>query len=166
MNSESVIDRLLEVRSVSGLKEYLQAMVDMRREGDITRPEDWKYSCIEDFVLQNGREYTPQPLPEGYEMGKPHECFQNAFQLAQASDLTYVEGFVHVVIPIQHAWCVDGRGMVVDNTLKEPADEYFGVPFNFRYVTRTVVGKETYGVIDNWEEGFPLLQGKDKDFLA
>jgi hypothetical protein len=39
--------------------------------------------------------------------------------------------------------------------------EYFGVKFSHEFVVATILDKETYGVIDNWERRFPLLRGQE-----
>ena len=48
------------------------------------KPKGWKYSCIEDFLLKNGRQMgmEMEDLPEGIKRGEPKQCFKNAFLLA------------------------------------------------------------------------------------
>ena len=103
----------------------------------------------------------------------------NATMLALASDLTYVEGQISVYgIPIEHAWCVNADGVVIDPTLKPDKDvgDYFGVPFLTDYVSKAVLRNGVYGLLDimgahktlpklielGLEEGQKWLLGKRK----
>lgn len=122
----------------------------------------WKYSCIEDFVLRNGQSFSKSLLK--IKRGRMKACFRNAFRLADNSsnEFLYVEGYATSMIdfPVLHAWCLDKDGKVVDPTWKD-GKEYFGVPFNLDYVRRTIFKRKRFGVIDNFEMGFPLISGSD-----
>ena len=83
--------------------------------------------------------------------------------------LVYVEGYVLTpkFLPILHAWNTDESGCAFDCTLDPAtgeASEYFGVAFQTDYVTRTKeartkkAGRGCYGVLDNWQEAYPLLK--------
>ncbi len=121
-----------------------------------------KYLGADDFVLQHGREFPQRPLPEGVVRGPMKDCFRNAAHLLyEHPEYTYVEGYAAGMIPMLHAWCVDDEGFVVDNTWPEEIGNcYFGVPFNTRFVMRTLCERGYYGIIDNMEQGWPLLTGK------
>src|SRR5690349_15330368 len=45
-----------------------------------------------DFVLREGRVWTPARLPQRIRFGEPGQCYKNAFELALRHGLTYVEG--------------------------------------------------------------------------
>jgi hypothetical protein len=140
--------------------EQLQAMIDLRKGMHI--PSEMKYSCMEEFVLRNGQLYTPAPFTIETEYRTPKECFCNAFHLSTETGLHYVEGYAFRIIPFMHAWCVDDDGIVYDPTLTDSESvEYFGVKFSHEFVVATILDKETYGVIDNWERRFPLLRGQE-----
>jgi len=161
----------------STIKDYLTQMVEFTTACHIANKIQgkFKYCSIEDFILANGRAYRNQPLPKDIKLRKLGECFKNAYYLAMMRpELTYVEGIVWNIIPMLHAWCVDKDGNVFDNTWGrnhkrenskhkdfDPNREYFGVPFQMQYIDRTLYSKRTYGIIDNWKDGFPLLSGKD-----
>ena len=146
---------------MSSLKEHLVAIRDLRAGHG---PKDTKYSSIEDFVLKNGKSYKFKKLPKKYRRGRGKECFMNATQLSQShSELTYTEGYAFNMIPTMHAWVVDKEGNAYDPTW-EKGFEYFGVEFSGQYLSKTLLKKGTYGLIENMEMGFPLLTGKDTDF--
>ena len=150
---------------------YLQGITQLTRETHHQNPP-WPYTSIEEFVLKNGRHFLWQPLPKGIQFGKYKECFYNAFQLASRyHKFIYVEGYALFILPMFHAWCIMEDGTIVDPTWREqhnhnPEPEYYGVPFSLDYVLKTVGGRKRYGVIDNWEHHFPLLSGRDTNFLS
>ena len=81
------------------------------------------------------------------------------------NDLTYAEGFAASLFEGQirphfglHAWAVTREGEAIDPTWPHGV-EYFGVVFDLDYVLKTVTRREEYGVIDNYQEDFPLLAG-------
>jgi hypothetical protein len=92
------------------------------------------YINAEEYVLRNGREYSPASLTD-WEFGYVLEavrrarkrgcafeiknCFNNAQRLvlASAGKLRYVEGYVRSVMPIHHAWATI-NDKVVDLTLR------------------------------------------------
>jgi hypothetical protein len=154
-----------EGRSNMSCKKYLQKRTKISRE-IIGNNKELPYSCFEEFVLENGKKFKNHKEIK-VERGKKGECFKNAFHLADNKGLIYVEGVVTISgspLPGLHAWCVDKEGNVYDPTLEE-ADEYYGVPFDLMYVEKTILREKTYGVIDNYEMGFPLLRGEHKNFL-
>jgi hypothetical protein len=124
------------------------------------RPK-WSFNCVESFVMANGQPFQYKSLPRHISRGTLRHCFENAYDLALRSGLVYVEGFAAGIIPVLHAWCLDSGGKVVDPTwhaLLNPV--YYGVPFKRGFVLDTVLRRKMYGIIDDWENGFPLLAGK------
>jgi hypothetical protein len=104
---------------------------------------------VESLVLRNGQFYRPQPLPAEYKRGKIKECFYNAYKLSWNKNLTYVEGFANgALVPVQHAWCVDAAGNVIDNTWPDCGTVYYGVALDKQFVDRVVLETGTYGVLD------------------
>ena len=95
------------------------------------------------LVLELGRSFTPQRRPKGIKRGRQKQCYENAYALlAQHPTLTYCEGFVlaeGVRIPVEHAWCIDEEGNVVDNTLRDPSIAYFGIPFDREWAQQQIV---------------------------
>lgn len=123
----------------------------------------WKeignYVCMEHFVLVNGNYYSGVRLGKFYKLGEIKHCYDNSREaLLEYPGLTYIEGYVTSLIPIAHAWNIDGNSDVVELTLREkysPVKErsYFGVSFDTEYVL------ETGGsLIDDWRNDWPLLR--------
>jgi len=134
---------------------YLAAVTELRAPRD-----GFKYRCLEEFVLKNGRFMGARsPEPDKFRSGRMGQCFANAFRL-MLSGLQYVEGFAAGIIPVLHAWLVDGEGRVIDPTWRT-GEVYFGVVFPAEFVIETVLARGRYGVLDNYERGFPLLRGED-----
>jgi len=44
--------------------------------------------------------------------------------------------------------------------------EYFGIPFKHSYVTTVYQENKQYGLLNRWEEGFPLFFADPEEFLA
>lgn len=144
---------------MSELKGYLEMVSGFRQEHGMTLGE---YSCVEDFILQNGREMELGNVDIGEMRGEMRECFRNAYYLAMQKDWTYCEGYAisKGLIPTLHAWVLDNEGKVVDPTWEGEA-EYFGCEFPWKYVTRITFKREYWGsVLDDWQNHFPLLTGE------
>jgi hypothetical protein len=106
------------------------------------------------FVVRHGCHFQPAPLPPGIAPGPKKECFANAAQLAGwDSRLVYVEGVARrfcgqTYLPFCHAWCSDLAGNVIDPTwANPPGTEYFGVPFQTRFVLRFALANRRWTVI-------------------
>lgn len=114
------------------------------------------------FIKAHGKEFTSIASKSPVK-GKMKECYMNAYQLATHRDgYTYVEGMAtteKVPIPLDHAWCVDAHGDVVDPTWNE-GNAYFGVPFKTEYIEKTALKTKVYGVLSH--TNLDLLRGKDK----
>ena len=110
------------------------------------------------FLLDHGRDYPTGPHSFSMPRGKPQACYQNSTHLAlDLPHLTYVEGYVTVYgVPINHAWCIDEEGVVVDVTIDRAISgggtarigEYFGVPFRADYVRKAAILNAHYGLLD------------------
>jgi hypothetical protein len=89
----------------------------------------------QEMILEKGAFFTVAPLPRGFRRGKQKECYGNSWNLAVGSEgaLSYCEGFVLIndplVMDIDHAWCADAKGNVIDITLREMGLSYFGIKY-------------------------------------
>lgn len=131
---------------------YLTAINDMRSKMFTEDKKDlFRYLGKESCILARGVSATTPKgsLLRGFKRMKQHECYRNALILAlQNSGLTYCEGYAESVIPIEHAWCLDQEGNVVDPTWgrKAPAmpKEFIGVPFNAQWMWNKTERLERY----------------------
>jgi hypothetical protein len=139
--------------------EWLRQMLEMKAK--MRTPEGWKFKCTEDFVLFYGRSMK-RNKNNGVKCGEPKQCFDNAFRLAGTNPLlTYCEGYAttsKLPFPVEHAWCVNKKGEVIDPTWKDGKD-YFGVEIPFSLASEIIIKQKQHGVIDSWKLGFPLLSG-------
>lgn len=149
---------------IDNLRDYLAWTVESRKK--LIGKPDTPYSCMEDFVLQEGTVFDHwSPRVGKYKMGYMGHCFHNAYMLAVRSrgNLSYVEGYAQgTIVAMHHAWNVDADGGIVDTTWYGRIDvapsDYMGVTFPIEHV-REVRSRET-SVIDDWRAGWPLLQKK------
>jgi len=110
-----------------------------------------------DFLLAHGHEYPTGPNTYAGPRGEAKACYMNATHLAiMDTHMTYCEGKATVFgVPLDHAWCIDPDGVVVDPTF-EPVmlngatreAEYFGVPLRTDYVLRACKLNRIYGCLD------------------
>ena len=108
-----------------------------------------------EFVLKYGRPYLMNKHSiSKFPKGIPKQCYMNAFHLMESDpDLVYVEGFCSIgIIPIEHAWCINKKGKVVDSTLKISKSKinpcgYFGVPFKKEYIYATALKTKYFGIL-------------------
>jgi len=151
------------------LKQYLGQLVVMYRAcGNSIHG----YSSLEEFVLRHGREFAWEKRGRIVKDVEPNQCFMNAAKLALDTGLTYVEGFAVAApapIAVQHAWCVLD-GLVIDPTwdaeaLLVGARSYFGIPIRTEYLRETLLRREIWGVMDDWQGGYPMLSVPPSEWL-
>lgn len=112
-------------------------------------------SAFNSAIRDHGAVFTSQPLPAEFERGPKKQCFMNAGRLAlERDDLFYCEGVAHSVIPVEHAWCIDREGRVIDPTWDEPERcTYVGVAFKPDWFFDRIQKTGMWGVIGG--EMFP-----------
>ena len=143
------------------IKDYLQLVIEAAR----SRPAQnahWPYCCIEDFVLRNGKHYS-EMAAKRIKKGEAKLCFMNSYKFAEKYGFGYVEGYsiTSLGLPMLHAWNTTVDGRIVDSTWKD-GRAYFGVELPLWYVNKVIFRRESYGVLDCWEIGWPLLTGKHR----
>lgn len=149
---------------VNDLVRHLQIMTKFWRSSSQHQANP-NWMSIEELVLTHGRIWRSQPY-SGFR-GKMKACFKNATHLVYDDDgyadggFTYVEGFAIglAVISVQHAWCIDREGGVVDMTWDEPENAiYCGIPFKRKYLVEVTL-KHRYGLLGNHLHHFHLERG-------
>lgn len=160
----------ISTKSDKALFESVKQMADIF--SSMNKREGYKYSSSEDLVLKQGKFFTPETRPADVKLGAKKECFSNAARLAlERSNLTYVEGYAMIndrlPLPIAHAWCVDKKGRVVDNTWENPGVAYFGVPFKTSYLAKKLSETGVYGILSGSVGSSDFLKdGVPSDWIA
>jgi hypothetical protein len=114
-----------------------------------------RYVCLEEFVLEHGRQFQVAKLDKSIRRGKKKECYENIWKLVDdhEDDFIYVEGIGFNPLDnfgCVHAWAVDRDGKVVDPTWNfHPQTEYFGIPFDWEFVNWTMADTELFGILEN-----------------
>jgi hypothetical protein len=161
-------------KALSTMKTYLKHMLKAKTKAGMS-PAGAPFSCLEDFLMQHGREWRPTPYPPKWKKGTPKLCFNNSVSLmCRRPDLTYCEGLALGYIPVVHAWCVTASGEVVDPTWCADAEggfrpmlgtDYFGVAFKREYVLkrRKTMG-DRFTLLEDWgsDECYRILRGLDE----
>jgi len=155
MDMEATAARMAEFNARADLK----TLSPIRREMEMMKAA-WGSRPMIEFMLQHGRDYRIGPDTFAGPRGEPKRCYMNASQLAfeaelYGRDLTYVEGKVLTCgITIDHAWCIDADGTVIDPTLEEDRTDfaavvgYYGVPFKTPYLRKATLANGHYGLLD------------------
>ena len=151
------------------IKEFLKYTVTLREQ--MKKPPGFAVNSMEEFTLKYGRTYAPV-TPGEYKAfaerlhlpWRRQFCFSNAAQLAFEfpSEFVYCEGYATAFFPVNHAWLiVKATGRVLDVTWDySPEHEYIGVPFKAEFMRKHLLAKGTYGLLDDWQNDWPLLSIK------
>jgi hypothetical protein len=148
--------------NINECKQYLEQVENLRQSHG-KHPD---YVTPYQYILNHGREYGPRVFPKGIKKGTPRLCYMNAFDLASRNHkFKYVEGVATNVIPVDHAWCVNEAGEVVDPTWdktmlsgKERNADYFGVEIPIPKLYEIMMLTRTYGVFAAWEKWDKVLK--------
>jgi len=144
----------------SNVRQWLRVSTMARTQLGVSVPEGFQYACMEDYVNQNGVDFTSQELTDD-EMSivfnavdnsrtrfEQKQCYYNAQMLVHhdfSDQLVYHEGWAYgqAIIAVQHGWATI-NGKVIDLTwrLDQPVrkkgrlrDRVIGVfPKGFEYV--------------------------------
>jgi hypothetical protein len=126
---------------------------------------DCHYLGVEDFLLQEGKWFEPQPIPRRFTRGSLRQCFLNAYCSATEHNLWYVEGYAIAETggEAHHAWCLDERGKVLEVTWKESGLAYLGVVFPPKLALQ---GNYVVPILAPSAGGDSILRHKWKDAAA
>lgn len=133
---------------MSEIRDYLNAVLKMMPSNRLF-----------EFLAAHGETYPVGPHSFSLPRDEPKQCYANATHLALSDPMmTYVEGKVTCMgLPIEHAWCLDETGTVVDTTLRDGLDgtpvdervrEYYGVTFRTDYLRKAILVNDCYGLLD------------------
>ena len=134
-------------------------------------PKTFRYRSHEEFFIKHGKLYHPRKFPKRCQLwrGKPKECLYNALLFAvMYPELDYVEGYAlhadtRIDHPVEHAWCVDAKGNVIDPTWHEKVGrEYFGVAMDKWLLAEQHQNKLPFGLMFNWKLLEDVMCGKAK----
>lgn len=136
------------------IKTYLKQSIEIVKRGNFKKLGG--YYNMEEFVYRNGRLFKIKP--HNIKRGPMKECYRNAALLSiQDPKYYYVEGYAMGIIPAMHAWCIDKDKNVIDPTWPD-GREYFGVVFKESYLFKHMEKYKRYGLIDNWQNEWPLFK--------
>lgn len=125
-------------------------------------------SPLEAFVIAYGRSFSGGCWSESFSVDDGIPC-EEAAKLALENNLIYVEGyaiFKGIKLPKLHSWCANEEQCVYDPTrIDSSKNSYFGVPFSQEYLKEHYDEISQYGVIDQWKNGYPILQKHAHQFL-
>jgi len=116
---------------------------------DIQKRDDIKFCSKDHLILHYGKFFTEYA---GFKtkIGVKKQCFMNATDLMLRHDLIYCEGYAScrdIPFPIEHAWCIDIKGKIIDNTWdNEEGNLYLGIPFSKTFVAKRMVLTQEYGI--------------------
>ena len=113
------------------------------------------------WLLRHGRPWAVPRWHAVHHRGRSRECYRNAARLALAqSQLVYCEGYAVAHFPVEHAWCVDVSGQVIEPTWPHLGGEYFGVPIRTVYLRRTLRAQQTWGILGAWGKEAKIYRQK------
>lgn len=114
---------------------------------------------LKKLIIEKGVTYAGRALPVDIEKGEAKLCFMNALHLSISNPgWKYVEGFgasgslieMGIHMPMDHAWCIDENGLLVDNTWDKPETSlYRGIPMDPKVVMKHVLKTGYYGVFQS-----------------
>lgn len=157
----------MTVETITGTRAYIDMLASFQPPNEMITPSQW--------VLGHGQQWGGRVFPKGIKKAKSGQCFKNAFHLADRdSSLRYVEGWAMSVIPMEHAWCVDKYGNVIDNTwdkkfklLEKPyPQDYFGVVLSQETLYKIMLETKVFGVFGSWwawDRILPILESSIAD---
>jgi len=134
---------------MSNIKTYLEQIVAWHKNSDHPGQRAHADKSQHAFVLRHGRDMT---FGRTQISGPIKQCYSNATDLAMTdADLTYCEGYTTSCgIPIEHAWCIDRDGRVIETTIRDHDEkrEYYGVSIQKGYLLKTLFKKKTHQFFD------------------
>lgn len=132
-------------------REYLEMMISLNPKAHADS------GTAHGYLFEHGKDCGPQHAPpEDIELPsrEPKMCYVNAYLLADRHPerFSYVEGYAIAIIPVQHAWCMDRQGHVIDPTPHwGKGKDYFGIEFSLPTLHAIQRITHGYGALAHWE---------------
>ncbi|HZQ47943.1 MAG TPA: hypothetical protein VFC07_13075 [Verrucomicrobiae bacterium] len=152
------------------LEQYIKSVAWMIDKTGNKKLPGRLFTSIEGLLTEQGRAFPFAPFPAELKhfFGKMGRCYENATRLALSGmELIYCEGYAlnqGLPIPLMHGFCITPEGAVVDPTWKD-GTEYFGVAISKTFLFQTMNQREMYGVLDDWENNYPVLSLEPERWL-
>ena len=175
MSDELTSEQTRQVVQISGGSRLLTALC----MGSISARRAFgkdKEDSAEEFFLRHGCLFAQQPFPARYSKwkGGMHDCQRNAFLLAASCpELDYAEGYALPAaevgdLPMEHAWCVDAGGNVVDPTWtgRLIGREYCGLALDMAFLREPFQKGEPFGLLFNEELLAKVIRGDYRHWRA
>jgi len=145
------------------IKQFLETHIERLRAQGVNHCGINGYFCLMDFILQHGREWNPGTVC--WSKGKMN-CFRHASKAALRNrDYTYVEGYASLLIPVHHAWLVDGTGAVIETTWPHMGSAYYGIPFRADWVRKQQRESDHLSIIDQWTTDWKTMRTPKEQWL-
>lgn len=152
---------------MSPARQWCEQLYNFRRDSPIPTPAA--------LVLKYGAEWERRRVWRWH--GQQKACYANAQYLARTrKGLRYAEGFATGVVPVEHAWCVDEKGRVVDPTWDEERTigldagakpDYFGIAFDRETVRRIrKITGNSYSLLFTWWKWPEVYEALAKEGLG
>jgi hypothetical protein len=122
-----------EPASVEEVRQFLETIDSSVREiAQRNGADPSQLLSFESIVLHLGRPWTAKRRPSCLRKMRDKMCYRNSWRvMIERPGLRYCEGYAMsagLMIPVEHAWCVDQDDNVVDPTWREPQHAaYYGV---------------------------------------
>lgn len=154
---------IMTEETLNGVKQWLEMLATC--QGSNIRPPMTTTPAA--LLRDYGQAFPTGPRSQKCEQGEAKKCYMNAGRMAlENPEYTYCEGYVVFCgVYIEHAWCVDQGGVVVEPTIRGDVDGYYGIPFTTSYLARVSAHTGVWGVISRTNPS--LFESPDpEDFKA
>ena len=153
------------------IRQYLGMHVQVMEQNGRFQKRHGFYN-LHHFLLERGQDFEFTPLPEGVPYETPQQCFANSYHCVEDDPerFVYCEGVGHAFLVTDHAWVWDREyKRVLDLTWRHdwehPPLAYMGIPLKWEYAERINRERQFYGVLDNWQDKWPILALDPSEYL-
>lgn len=121
---------------------------------------EFLHASFADAIFANAHAGLCAPRPADVEQGEMRQCYANALHLSLERGWLYCEGWAQSLMGLEHAWCIDDDGNVVDPTWDDTVGgAYIGVPMAASFALQLAYENDRYGVFTNdYRRGYRILR--------